>query len=177
MFNADACARWRRLGFASLVVVAAGCLGGCVSDQPTQRAVQAAPVGTPPTSLQMWVRTPVADTDGNGFPDTFPVTVYLFSDGYPLSLEVPGTFRFELFSAEGKLARVWTFDADQARATVRRAGPGPAYVFALSMLDSGSDRVRRQNVDLSAVFTPEPGPRSVGAAPVKARTATIQIGG
>lgn len=125
----------------------------------------------------MWVRTPVPDTDGNGFPDTFPVTVYLFADGFPLSLEVPGTFRFELYSAEGKLARIWTIDADQARASVRRAGPGPAYVFALSMLDGGSDRVRKQTVDLSAIFTPDPRPNAAVGAPVRARTMTIQIGG
>jgi hypothetical protein len=125
----------------------------------------------------MWVRTPIPDTDGNGFPDTFPVTVYLFADGFPLSLEVPGTFRFELYSAEGKLARIWTIDSDQARAAVRRAGPGPAYVFALSMLDGGSDRVRKQTVDLSAVFTPDPRPNTTMGAPVRARTMTIQIGG
>lgn len=160
-----------------LLVLGASVIGGCVSDSPSPHSVEAAPTGTPPTALQMWVRTPVPDTDGNGFPDTFPVTVYLFSEGYPLSLDVPGTFRFELYSAEGKLARIWTFDADQAKQTVRRAGPGPAYVFALSMLDGGSDRVRRQTVDLSAVFTPDPHARSVGSAPVKARTTTIQIGG
>lgn len=152
-------------------------LFGCVSEGPGKRSVQSAPVGTSPTALQMWVRTPVPDTDGNGFPDTFPVTVYLFADGYPLSLEVPGTFRFELFSSEGKLARVWTIESKEAKDAVRRAGPGPAYVFALSLLDSGSDRVRRQTVDLSAVFTPDAGPRGGGGPPVKARTTTIQIGG
>lgn len=165
----------RALGVAGALI--AGTLGGCVSDAPTKHTIQAAPSGTTPTALQMWVRTPVPDTDGNGFPDTLPVTVYLFAERYPLSLEVPGTFRFELYSAEGKLARVWTFDDDQARATVRRAGPGPAYVFALSLLDGGSDRVRRQTVDLSAVFTPDPGLRTSPATPVKARTTTIQIGG
>lgn len=149
---------------------------GCVSDKPTPHQVAAAPRGTTPSALQMWVRTPIPDADGNGFPDTFPVTVYLFAEGYPLSIQVRGTFRFELYSAEGKLARVWTIEGDKAEESIRQAGPGPAYVFLLSLLDSGSDRVRRQTVDLAATFTPE-NSSSGGGLPVKARTTTIQIGG
>ena len=167
----------RRRSALALVVAASTLLTGCVSDKPAPHSVKAAPTGTAPTALQMWVRTPVPDTDGNGFPDTLPVTVYLFAEGYPLSVETAGTFRFELYSAEGKLARVWTIDPAQAKKSVRQAGPGPAYVFALSLLDSGSDRVRRQTVDLSAVFTPESGPNSIANTQVKARTTTIQIGG
>lgn len=166
-----------RRAMATGAIVLCAIAPGCVTDKPTPHSVRSAPAGTAPTALQMWVRTPVPDTDGNGFPDTLPVTVYLFAEGYPLSIETPGTFRFELYSAEGKLARVWTIDAAKAKQSVRRAGPGPAYVFALSLLDSGSDRVRRQTVDLSATFTPESVSNPDGGTPVKARTTTIQIGG
>ncbi len=151
-------------------------LTGCVTEGKQPRNVAAQPAETIPTTLQMWVRTPLPDTDGNGFPDTLPVTVYLFVEGYPLSLDVPGTFRFELLSAEGKLARAWTFDEAQCKAAIRRAGPGPAYVFALSVLGDGSDRVRRQSVDLTATFTPRLSALGFQPEPVRARTTTIQLG-
>jgi hypothetical protein len=162
---------------ACAVAMVVAPLASCVSDGPARPAPRPQPANIAPNSLQMWVRTPLPDVDGNGFPDTLPVTVYLFAEGYDLAVDVPGTFRFELLSAEGRVARVWELNADEAKAAVRRAGPGPAYVFALSLLDGGSDRVRRQSVDLTATFTPLTTEQGPSPMPVRARTTTIQVGG
>src|SRR5690606_21989879 len=88
----------------SLVMIAGICLlAGCVADgpQPPERQQPRSietPEGLKVHTVVLAAEQYPADTDNNGFVDTFGVDVFLFprSDRFPLPIHVPGSFVFEL---------------------------------------------------------------------------------
>lgn len=127
---------------------------------PGERSVErprAAVSDLEPVQMLMSRGTPT-DSDGNGFPDTIPVVVYLFPDARESDLPIwsMGAFRFEISSADGRPVGRWEFgDALAERARVRLA-PGPGYSFFLR-LGPGEDRLPPINAELRASFVHESG--------------------
>jgi hypothetical protein len=109
------------------------------------------------------------DSDANGYPDTLSVRIHLFEaeGGWPLSVAVPGTFRFELAAPRAQPFAAWDYNAAQTDAARARDGAGPCYLFELSLLGDGrTDRVDVETVDLRATFTPAKRPDRPIRAPI-----------
>ena len=112
-----------------------------------------------------------SDADGNGFPDTIPVTIFLFGDlrKYELPLSAEGRFDFELRTQDGQLVARWVFPEDETAQSLRDSPTGVCYRFALR-LAPGRDRLPSMPVGLRAIFTnTKTGQRvaSTGAASVR----------
>lgn len=139
----------------SIMVGAAALLAGCVSDEPHKRLAPQ-PANVQPSRLGVWATLP-EDTDANGYLDTVDVTVYVSSDAYAAPIAVPGSFEFKLIGKSGKELAKWDIPEARAAQAMRRMAVGPAYLFRLSMLEVGSDRVEAQPVNLAAEFRPKSG--------------------
>jgi hypothetical protein len=94
------------------------------------------------------------DNDGNGFPDTIPVVIYLFgdSDRYALPIEEEGSFEFILTAPDGDRLGRWVFPEDDSAEAVSDSPAGVCYRFALRMAP-GRDRMKAQPASLRAIFT------------------------
>ena len=151
-----------RMLMASIAVVgvAAG-LAGCISDQPTRPSVQGRAPTDPKVTKLVLTTAPPSDTDSNGFPDTMKVLVHLFEEppgGWPLSVAVPGTFRFELIDSKLKLVTTWTFEGKLSEAAAFWDDAGACYRFDLSLLEGGrTDRRNSESFDMKATFIPAKG--------------------
>lgn len=113
------------------------------------------------------------DADGNGFPDTVPVTIYLFGDGryYELPLAEPGSFEFVITADNGQEIGRWIFPEDETKRAQGGSYAGVCYRFALR-LSPGRDRLRSVPAGLRAIFTnAETGQRVASSG-----TATIRLG-
>lgn len=139
--------------FAGACVVLSACAGTTTGSKPLPQQ----PTDVVPSRMTISAALP-QDTDLNGYPDIIDLTIFVFDDRYPIPLDVPGTFTFKLSGAkEGKLLREWEIPPDKAMAARRRMPAGPGYVFSLSLLENGGDRVEAQHADLTAEFTPVKG--------------------
>ncbi len=113
------------------------------------------------------------DTDGNRYRDSANVTVFIFSDSprHPVAMEMLGEFDLTLTDATGTLLARWHFTAEQAERARGRFGPGPGFLFVLSLNDRGTDKMETHEAQLSCVFTPPDGP------PIQARSkASVLVG-
>ncbi len=156
-------------------ILAAICCAGCIVEEtgrprrPT-RPPQPQPEWAVPDSLLVVAPLP-DDLNGNGAPDTFMVTAYLFDSRNPPSIRVPGHFVFSLAGPGGKPLREWTFSQEETEKALRGSAAGPSYHFSISLLDAGTDDLPRQQADLNVTFLPASG------APVRARgPTTFRIG-
>ncbi|NUQ52421.1 MAG: hypothetical protein HUU19_06945 [Phycisphaerales bacterium] len=135
---------------AGACVVLAACAGTTTGSKPLPQQ----PTDVVPSRMTISAALP-QDTDLNGYPDIIDLTIFVFDDRYPIPLDVPGSFTFKLSGAkEGKLLREWEIPPDEAMAARRRMPAGPGYVFSLSLLENGGDRVEAQHADLTAEFVP-----------------------
>lgn len=160
----------RRTG---LLIVAA-CLpalpAGCVTEKPRTHGPQTQPSRVTPTVMQTFIAQP-RDTNANGYWDTIPITVYLFTEEqYSLSLAVPGRFDFKLSSRDNKPVAEWSIDEAAARESLRRMTPGPAYVLQLNLLEHGSDKLENTVYLLRGSFTPK------GGLTLEAQASPIMLG-
>jgi hypothetical protein len=152
-----------------LILIAwAALLVGCVSDEP-QKKLGPQPANVQPSRLGVWATLP-EDTDSNGYLDTVDVTVYVSSDAYAAPIAVPGSFEFKLIGKSGKDLAKWDIPEAKAAQAMRRMGVGPGYIFRLSVLEAGNDRVEAQAVNLAAEFRPKTG------EPVHAPLTALQFG-
>lgn len=148
------------LGVASAVAMICAA-GGCVTESgsaapPRDRT----PVRTPPRPSgiepqQMLLSASIpSDADGNAFPDTIPVTVYLFGDTrrYNLPLADAGSFEFIVATTSGQEIGRWRFDEAQTADARGDSPAGKCFRFALR-LGPGRDRFRSVPVSLRAIFT------------------------
>ncbi|MBX3383996.1 MAG: hypothetical protein KF864_10865 [Phycisphaeraceae bacterium] len=149
-------------------------LGGCVADNSGSNSKPT--IGPPPSEprpggLFMATNLP-DDSDGNGYPDTFVVTVYIFDQSpYPRSVAIAGSFEFRLVNTSGEVVRAWRIPPETARRAQISAAPGPGYTFRMSLLeDGGTDRLPKQSVDVIGAFTSMEGQR------VQAKPNTLSIG-
>ena len=152
--------RRRRLALP-LVVAGVTALGGCVSDgprpPPPPQPVPPQPSGIEPDRIVRAVGLP-EDSDRNGLSDIIPLTVYLFATGYDAPLQVDGRFVFELRTADGRSLARWEYDEARTRAAARRFLVGPGYIFRLSLLDAGAERLPAREPMLFVSFYPSSGP-------------------
>jgi len=140
--------------------------------RPEPTRVGPAPAGTRARQMMLVAGVP-NDSDGNGFPDTVPVVVYLFApvDEYPLPLIEPGEFRFELTDRSGERVGLWSFSEALTANSAQELPPGSGYVFGLRMAP-GVDRRRNEPAALTAVFTASSDGRTVTSS----GSATVRIG-
>lgn len=135
-----------------LVCIALCAVVSCAGKRPQTGPRHAQPAGVRPNQMVASVG-PFEDTNGNGYPDSATVSVYVFSDAYPeASVMVPATLLFRL-AAKGVTLREWHFDEAQAAGLVRRGPVGLGYVVRLSLLDSGqNDQVTDSRGELTVTF-------------------------
>jgi hypothetical protein len=145
-------------GLIGLALVgAAGAGSGCVSSKPA--AAHATPSSIAPAKI-----APVAgdftDTDANRYRDTTRVIVYIYadSDKYPIPMKPEGSFQFRLENPQGKTIATWNFDRAKTAKAARQLAPGPGFVFDLSLLDLGTDKIEDSEAELLITFTPADGP-------------------
>ena len=147
---------------ALAIVFAAACavsmLAGCASDTKGSKPVPTQPNDVVASRMSISAALP-QDTDLNGYPDTIDMTSFVFDDRYPIPIDVPGAFTFKLSGGkDGRLIRQWDLPPEKVAAGRRRMPAGPGYVFSLSMVENGGDKIEAQHVDLTADFAPINGP-------------------
>jgi hypothetical protein len=163
-----------------LAVAALVCVTGCVTEvKPSTPAREKAsftkpsrPVGIEPEQMLLTASAP-NDADGNGFPDTIPVTIYLFGDTrrYRLPIAEQGTFDFTVTTRDGREVGRWIFSEDETRLAQGDSPAGVCYRFALR-LGPGRDRFRSVPVSLRAIFTNA----KTGQQVASLSSATIRLG-
>ncbi|MBL0926120.1 MAG: hypothetical protein IBJ11_00515 [Phycisphaerales bacterium] len=128
------------------------------SDRPEPRRPPPQPEGVAVRKLVMSADPFPIDSDGNGFADTFNVSVYLFAEEreYPLPLYKDGAFEFVLTDERGQVIAEWTIDKDRADRSRVQTLPGPGYVFTLNLLDVADDKLSTRRGSLSCEFVPFP---------------------
>jgi hypothetical protein len=152
----------------SLMVL--GALGGCVSDEPDRPTLRPQPSDVQAESIFPAVEL-AKDTDVNGYLDTIDAIVYVWGDRYKqASIYLPGSFTITLTSKAGEPIAEWKFDEKQCSEAVRKLPPGPGYIFRLSLLDRGGDRIEAQSADLRIEFAPTKG------RPIYAPATELRIG-
>jgi len=127
-----------------------------------------------PGRLALAVSGEFADTDANGYRDTTPVVAYIFADSlqYTIPLRARGTFRFELADpATGATLASWTFDEHATSAALRDLAVGPGFIFELSLLAQGGDRLDAREASVVATFEP-----ARAGHPLKAISPPVIIG-
>lgn len=131
---------------------------GCAGDTVGSKPVPTQPVDVVASRMSISAALP-QDTDLNGYPDTIDMTIFVFDDRYPIPIDVPGAFTFKLSGGkDGRVIRQWGLPPEKVAAGRRRMPAGPGYVFSLSMVENGGDKIEAQHVDLTADFAPINGP-------------------
>jgi hypothetical protein len=145
---------------AALLLLLAGC------GASTQQAGSRPPASATPGVLAL-TATDFFDTDGNKFRDTSTIVVYIFADSahYQLPMRAQGEFDFRLETPDGQPIGRWRFDRRQTEGARRDLAPGPGFVFELSLLQGGTDRIAAPAAELIATFIP-----ADGEQPLHART-------
>lgn len=139
-----------------------GSLVGCVQEGGPAREPPRQPEAATPTKIVVYTGWPT-DSDGNGFLDEFTVTVYLWDERFVAApLQLPGTFELRAVvpgsaTTQERTIASWVFAGERAAAAQRPATAGPAYEFRVSLLDAGTDRYDRLEVEPSVSFRGERG--------------------
>ena len=145
------------IGAFLLAPVMPGCVTESSSGTPARARSRVArpprPSGVEPQQMVLTAGV-ASDADGNGYPDTIPVTIFLFGDlrRYELPLSAAGSFDFEIRTQDGRTVARWVFPEDETDASLRDSPTGVCYRFALR-LAPGRDRIPVTAVGLRAIFT------------------------
>ncbi|MEO0483339.1 MAG: hypothetical protein AAF138_06910 [Planctomycetota bacterium] len=118
------------------------------------------------SGMVMAVGSRATDTDGDGLGETILLTAYLFADRrYNMPYWPAGGFTFVATPTgssgpDREVAR-WVFTPEQAEASRARFGPGPAYVFQMSLMEPGIPAAARraEALEVRGWFDPVAGPR------------------
>ncbi len=148
---------------------------------PDPKPAKPLPSGATANAMALAVEGKPADTDGNGYPDTIVVSMYLFSLPHAAPMFEDGTFVFTLQADGGADADdaqslgQWRLDADQVERG--RTIYGPTHLARLSLLEIGSDRYPLMSANLHCRFEPANGgdaisPRGVHWVQLGRRKAT-----
>lgn len=145
---------------------------------PTPRQAPQPPASLRADRMVFTVGSKPDDTNNNGFPDAIQVSVALFSSQHPTALQQDGTFAFTMYrqgefgTNDVKPIYEWTLDKAQVQSAQARTYAGPCYLFNLSLMDLGTDRLPLERADLVCTFQPDDGREAVHSDGVR----TIQIG-
>lgn len=117
------------------------------------------------------------DTNNNGFPDSIQVSVALFSSQHPTALRQDGTFAFTMYrqgeyGTSAKPMFEWKLSKERVQSAQAHTYVGPCFLFQLSLLDLGTDRLPLERADLVCRFEPADG----GPPVISDGVRTIQIG-
>lgn len=144
---------------------------GCVTENPRSRPVPPPPKDVRPNKLLLSVNKFGADSDGNGYIDSFDATVYLFDERYiNTSLAVPGRLTFRLTTVQGASIHEWALSEEATTAALKPEQAGPCYFVRLSLLERAlKDNLPSQTAEMSAWFSPARGEpiRSTGGIPLR----------
>ncbi len=128
---------------------------------PDPKPAKPVPSGAKANAMALAVEGKPADTDGNGYPDTIVVSMYLFSLPHASPMFEDGTFVFTL-QGDGDAGAddvhslgQWRLDANQVERG--RTIYGPTHLARLSLLDIGSDRYPLMSANLHCRFEPADG--------------------
>lgn len=138
---------------ASVCMGIIAAMAGCVTDGPKRGPKSSQPKNVVPTQIVTSIG-PFDDTDGNGYPDSATISLYVFADAYPeASVMIPATLTFRLRAKDGSTIREWAFTEDRTASLVRRGPVGLGYVVRLSLLDTqGGDTIAETRGDLSVTY-------------------------
>jgi len=150
---------------ACLALLAAGCAVPVRSGNANPTPSSAVP------GLVAFTVSDFTDTDSNGYRDRTNAAVYLYASGYPIPVRTKGAAEFQLLSRDGRLLARWQFNEAQTAASQYDLAPGPGFIFELSLLSLGSDRLEATEGELICIFTPTNG-RAIRARP----SGPVQIG-
>jgi hypothetical protein len=145
---------------------------------PAPNQAPQAPQDTRADRMVFSVGSKPDDTNNNGYPDTIRASVALFSSQHPTALRNDGAFVFTLCpqgtigEADIKPIASWRIEKDSPHRALTRTLAGPAYLFNLSLLDAGGDRLPLDRADIICRFEPTDGSAPVNCDGVR----TIQIG-
>lgn len=170
------------------VCISAALLSACTTQRvttsdgwplpPAPNQAPQAPRDTKADRMVFSVGSKPDDTNNNGYPDTIRASVALFSSQHPTALRNDGAFVFTLCpqgavgEAEVKPIATWRIERDSPHRALTRTLAGPAYLFNLSLLDVGGDRLPLDRADIICRFEPLDGSAPVNCDGVR----TIQIG-
>jgi len=154
-----------RIGaFIGLGTLSSLLLPGCVAADKPATKLGPQPAVSKLSTMFMAAQTP-RDSNSNGYLDTCLITVYIFPDNYPRSIQVEGTFELNLIGKGAKVLRTWSLQLPHPQVTSVNAGVGPGYFIKLSVLDDGgSDVMPTQSVDVVLKFIRKNG-ETVAAEP------------
>lgn len=160
---------------ALISVLSAGCVVEGPPLEPRGTRTIPEPAGLEPATIVLSAEPVLVDSDGNGFGDTFMVSVFLFppEDEHPLPIFSEGRFIFTMSDERGAEIARWDIAPEQTRRARERLLVGPGHVFRLSLLEAGGDRVDAQRGDVRCRFVPE----APGAEPLTVRVpTTVMLG-
>ena len=179
-------ASWRLSGFCLCSWIALAC--GCQTERVTTSDGWRMPpppheAPQPPAALRadcmlFSVGSKPDDTNNNGFPDAIQVSVALFSSQHPISLAEEGAFSIAMYrqgqygAADAQPMYQWKLSASQMQGALAASYAGPCYLFHVSLLQMGTDRLPLERADLVCRFEPADG----GPAVVSDGVRIIQIG-
>lgn len=137
-------------------------LTGCVTEGPPVRRKPRnipEPAGLMPARILLNAGPFPEDADGNGYADTFSISVFLFpaEDRHPIPIHSTGMFVFMLSTEGGEPIAEWRLEGreeERARVTLL---PGPGYIFELNINDVASDRLLFRTASLRCSFIPVDG--------------------
>ena len=155
----------------TLAIALAISCGGCVSETVTTsvdrppllkpRKVAPTPQAALVNDIAVLTQVRPFDSNGNGFPNRFDATIFLFSRPYPTPRFAAGSIQFSLYEpgtfGQGKtleplrVAR-WTFDPEDMAARRFRGVIGDGYSFTLDLSDLGLMSLPVNSADLVVVF-------------------------
>ncbi len=128
---------------------------------PDPKPAKPVPSGASANAMALAVEGKPADTDGNGYPDTIVVSMYLFSLPHASPMFEDGTFVFTLHgngdadADDAQSLGQWRLDANQVQRG--RTIYGPTHLVRLSLLEIGSDRYPLMSANLQCRFEPANG--------------------
>ena len=133
---------------------------------PKTRNVLPAPQSAPINDLAILKSIRPIDTNGNGYPNRFDVSVYLFARPYPVPRFANGTLVFSLYppatydSREGFGAEPiaqWRFDQDRLLRARFKNVVGQGYALSLDLNELGISSLQYNSADLVTTFEPANG--------------------
>jgi hypothetical protein len=153
----------------SLAILTFIVLAGCVTHHEGRTAAPATPDSARPGRVALAASDRFEDSDANGFRDLATVTAYIIPEAadYPLPMKARGTFDFVLQTRQGQRLAEWKFDQSQTAEAQYDLAPGPGFIFELSLLQTGGDRIQADEADLLCTFTPDKGESVRSRAPVR----------
>ena len=167
-----------------IAMLAAGCQTETIA-RGVARPMPAEPHAPPPVPdgavvnrLVFMVGSKPVDTDGNGFPDRIDANVTCFAYPHPTPLWEAGRLVFSMYvKGEAHLADAvpivqWTYEGDTLLEARAVSQVGRQYRLALSLYETGTDRLPFGEVDLVCRFEPADGRDPVHCSGVR----SLQIG-